>query len=65
MEKNTLEYSLNIIVAEDIHIVANSLGITLTKYKVDWILKNYNDWECNDTNSNWIEIVESMLYYLK
>jgi hypothetical protein len=55
----------NNIGVEDVQNVANSLGITLTNDTIDWVLKNYDDWENYDTTSNWSEIVESMLYFLK
>jgi hypothetical protein len=55
----------NNIGVEDVQNVANSLGITLTNDTIDWVLKNYDDWENYDTTSNWSEIVESMLYSLK
>ena len=52
------------ITREDVESVAKSINVTLTYKQVTWILIWYDDYAKEDLTSNWVEIVENMIYTL-
>ena len=52
------------ITRQDVERVAKSINVTLTYKQATWILVWYDDYAKEDPTSNWVEIVENMIYNL-
>ena len=52
------------ITRQDVETVLKSINKTLSFKQVTWILVWYDDYAKEDPTSNWVEIVENMIYNL-